>query len=68
MPCQVCKRTIWCVWCMRLIDVQMYGYSRSSDTGEILNYHRIYVANTLHCSSGSGNNTDVRIACVYEAD
>lgn len=53
---------------MRQIDIQMYGYSRSSDKGEILNYHRIYVANTLHCSSGSGGNTDVRIACVYETD
>ena len=36
----------------------LLGYSRCSKTGEVLNYHKKDVANTVHSSSGHGGNTD----------
>lgn len=49
----------------RFID--LLGYSRSNKgKGEVINYHPIETANTLHTSSGSGGNTDqfVRVGSV----
>jgi DNA (cytosine-5)-methyltransferase 1 len=36
----------------------LLGYSRCSITGDVLNYHKKDVANTIHSSSGHGGNTD----------
>ena len=36
----------------------LLGYSRCSKTGEVLNYHKKDLANTIHSSSGGGGNTD----------
>ena len=36
----------------------LLGYSRCNITGDVLNYHRKDVANTIHSSSGHGGNTD----------
>ena len=36
----------------------LLGYSRCSKTGDVLNYHKKDVANTIHSSSGHGGNTD----------
>lgn len=51
---------------MRRIDSFIFGYTRSRDNGEILNYHRKDVANTIHGSTGAGGNTDQFVAVVYE--
>lgn len=50
---------------MILTDKFILGYSRDSN-GRVTNYHRKAIANTLHGSSGSGNNTDQFTAMVYE--
>lgn len=44
------------------------GYTRSRETGEILNYHRKDIANTIHGSTGMGGNTDQFVAEIYEND
>lgn len=46
-------------------SVYLYGYTRGSD-GSVVNYHRISVANTIHKSSGSGNNTDQFVGIIHE--
>lgn len=49
----------------RMSSVYLYGYTRGSD-GSVVNYHRISVANTIHKSSGSGNNTDQFVGIIHE--
>lgn len=51
---------------IRLADSFIFGYTRSRDNGEILNYHRKDLANTIHGSTGAGGNTDQFVAVVYE--
>lgn len=52
---------------MKQIDVNLFGYSRDYK-GKIINYHRVFVSNTIHTSSGSGGNTDQIVVMVYETD
>lgn len=52
-------------WCMKQINMYLYGYSRDHK-GKIINYHRVSVSNTIHTSSGSGGNTDQIVAATYE--
>lgn len=51
---------------MRLTDKYLLGYTRSRETGKVMNYHRKEIANTIHGSSGCGGNTDQFIQMVYE--
>ncbi len=44
------------------------GYSRDRVTGNILNYHKKTIANTIHGSTGSGGNTDQFAVMVYETE
>lgn len=39
---------------MRLTDKYLLGYTRSRETGKVMNYHRKEIANTMHGSSGGG--------------
>ena len=50
---------------MRPIDKHLYGYSRDHK-GRIINYHRVFVSNTVHTSTGSGGNTDQFVGMLYE--
>ena len=52
---------------MRQNSLFIFGYTRDSK-GRIVNYHRVSVANTIHLSTGTGNNTDQFVAVVYETD
>lgn len=51
---------------MKRIDAFIFGYSRDRQSGEVLNYHKKTIANTLHSSTGSGGNTDQFVVTVYE--
>ena len=51
---------------LKRIDAFIFGYTRSRDTGEVTNYHRKDIANTIHGSTGAGGNTDQFAAIVYE--
>ncbi len=53
---------------LKRIDAFIFGYTRSRVTGEVLNYHRKNVANTIHGSTGAGGNTDQFAAMVYETE
>lgn len=50
---------------MRPIDKFLYGYSRDHK-GRVINYHRVFVSNTVHTSTGSGGNTDQFVGMLYE--
>lgn len=50
---------------MRPIDKFLYGYSRDRK-GRVINYHRVFVSNTVHTSTGSGGNTDQFAGVLYE--
>ena len=50
---------------MKPSDKFRYGYSRDRK-GRVINYHRVFVSNTVHTSTGSGGNTDQFAVMVYE--
>lgn len=50
---------------MRPINKFLYGYSRDHK-GLVINYHRVFVSNTVHTSTGSGGNTDQFVGMLYE--
>ena len=50
---------------MKPSDKFLYGYSRDHK-GRIINYHRVFISNTVHTSTGSGGNTDQFAVMVYE--
>ncbi len=50
---------------MKPIEKFLYGYS-SDHKGRIINYHRTFVSNTLHTSTGMGGNTDSFVGMLYE--
>lgn len=50
---------------MRPIDKFLYGYSRDRKE-RVINYHRVFVSNTVHTSTGSGGNTDSFAGVLYE--
>jgi hypothetical protein len=52
---------------MKRISSFILGYSRDHK-GNVTNYHRIGIANTIHRSSGSGCNTDQFISVIYETE
>ena len=45
-----------------LVEPMIVGYTRDRVTGEVTDRHLNDVANTIHCSSGGGGNTDQFVA------